>query len=393
MKKIILQCSGLLALLCLTALINAGASHAQSAAPIQPQGTPAIQPQSAAVMPGAIATPIQTQNATVMPNAVAGAKTAIIIVTEGSSREDSRRAFLDFEASVRKNYPNMPVLRAYTSATVRDTVRGTPEEAPSLAGALSVVADTGYAKAAILAVVTLPGRKYEDIRKTAAAFAAMPAGLAEVSVSLPLIGSEEDAYSISAALMDNFPSESRNGDAVLFIGPSTDDRNRDIRPDAINDPTSDSMGSLAYPALSWGLFRQGKRGSLYLTAFLGNTESLKDCLNILKMNKIKNVQLVPLLTLLDDADHLDIFGKLPQAGQTGSLAGQPDQTGQAGQLDQAGQQAAQLGQSDLAGLTGKSVAATLIREGFTVTPQPAGLLSNTAMTAIWRAKLQQILNK
>lgn len=268
-----------------------------------------------------------------------GEKTAIVIVSRGTALEEGLSSLLEFEKSVQAAYPTIPVLRAFTATEARDKVRGTADDTPSFPGALSILADTGYSLVAVLATHTLPDDDYNDVLATARHFESLPGGFRRVAVSLPLLGSEEDAYDISAILLETFPVEPKSGEAVVFVGPD-----------------AAGIGSLSYPALSWGLFRQGKRGSLHLVATYGsaesfNEESFKDCLGVLKLNKMKTVKLVPLMTTADERAESHIYG------------------------------------SDA-----KSFAARLTAEGLEVRSYKKGLGTDPAVAAVWRAKLQKTLD-
>ncbi|MDL2306683.1 sirohydrochlorin cobaltochelatase [Desulfovibrio sp. OttesenSCG-928-C06] len=261
-------------------------------------------------------------------------RTAVVIVSEGSELEEARTPLLSFEQAVQEAYPKIPVLRAFTNSAARNVVRGTVEDTPSLPGALSILEDTGYTQVVLLPTHTLPDQGTINITQVARSFETQPGGLRKIAHVLPLLGSEEDAYDVAAILMDTFPLEPKSGEAVVFVGKEIEDG-----------------GSLAYPALSWALFRQGKRGSLYLVATAQNEESLKDCVNILKMNKMKTVKLVPLVTVPDEYTQDLIYGK-----------------------------------------SAESFASRLSKESFEIQIHREGLASNEAIVALWRAKLQKMLD-
>ena len=261
-------------------------------------------------------------------------KTAIVIVSEGSPLEEARAPLLSLEKKVQEAYPKMPVLRAFTSSEARNAMRGSSEDTPSLPGALSILEDTGYSQVVVLPTHAMPGNDLEEIAQVARNFETQPGGLRRVNLVRPLIGSEEDAYDVAAILMDTFPLEPKSGEAVVFVGKE-----------------NSGGGSLAYPALSWALFRQGKRGCLYLVATAQNEESFKDCVNVLNMNKMKTVRLVPLTSVPDEYAQDFIFGK-----------------------------------------SAESFAYRLGKESFEVQIHREGLASNEAIIALWRAKLQKELD-
>lgn len=265
--------------------------------------------------------------------AFAAERSALVLAAFGSSRPEAVKSVESFAESLRLERPDLKIVRAFTSPEIVEKLRDGEFETPDAAEAISALAEEGFDQIGVLALYVTPGRGYHELLRTAERLEGLEGGRVKIRVSPPLLGSEEDAFSLASYLIYSLPGEIKPGEAVIFAGSGTE-----------------HPGSLAYPALNWALFLQGEKGSLYMVVNLENRESVDQAMRILKLNRRKVVWLVPLMSVNGNRAAAEIFG------------------------------------SD-----DYSLASRLKDAGHTVRPCKQGLVSNPSARTMWKARLKKLL--
>lgn len=266
-------------------------------------------------------------------NAFAAERSALVLAAFGSSRPEAVKSIESFAESLRRERPDLKIVRAFTSPEIVEKLRDGEFETPDAAEAISALAAEGYNKIGVLALYVTPGRGYNELLRTAERLEGLEGGRVKMRVSPPLLGSEADAFSLASYLIYSLPGEIKPGEAVIFAGRG-----------------AENPGSLAYPALNWALFLQGEKGSLYMVVNLENRESVDQAMRILKLNRRKVVWLVPLMSVNGIRAAEEIFGN--------------DED---------------------------SLASRLKDAGHTVRPCKQGLVSNPSAQTMWKARLKKML--
>lgn len=267
-----------------------------------------------------------------VPSTQAAQKNVVVLAAFGSLEPEAIQSIEKFAENLRAEHKNVKIITAYTAWQMVEGLKDGETAVPSFASVVSGLADEGYTRIGVLSLQVLPGYAYDGLLQKARSLEDAFNGRIKITVSPPLVGSEQDAFSLASYLIYSLPGEIKPGESVVFAGRG-----------------GEGLGSLVYPALNWGLFLQGEKGSLYMAVNVDNRESINQTLNILKMNKRKVVWLVPLHT---------VYGK----------------------------RAAQMFSTD-----DQSFASRLKDAGHTIRAHKQGLVSNASVQSMWKGRLKRLL--
>ncbi len=215
-------------------------------------------------------------------------KRAIVVAAFGTTVPEAAPALDTMVERVRAAYPGVPVTLCYTAAKIRRKLAEAGKNIPSPAEALAALPDQGVTDVALLSLQTIPGREYDDLVRTAAAFSGLPKGLSKVEVSAPLLFSRDDFPRVAKALVAAAPRERKPGEAVVFVGHGTD-----------------HPADMAYPALQYALWRCDRNA--FVTTVEG-TPSFEDAVADLKARGVKKAWLLPLFAVAGDHARNDMAG-------------------------------------------------------------------------------------
>lgn len=220
-------------------------------------------------------------------SAKAPAKTAVLLVTFGSSHAGALDQVRLIEPEVRAAHPGVEVAWAYTSAKVRQILAQRGEKLDSPEEALTKLQAQGVKRIVVQSLHVIPGAEFHDLVREARAFAHHGKDL-RVVLGWPLLSDTEDLQAL-ARIMLRAATPGRQADqALVWVGHGT------------HHPAG-----MAYPALAFALAQADPR------AYLGTVEgypSFDDVLGQLKASGVKAVKLMPLLTVLGEHSKQDIAG-------------------------------------------------------------------------------------
>lgn len=260
-------------------------------------------------------------------------KKALVLAAFGSSDPEAVKSIEAFADNLRKERPDLKVIKAFTSREIVEKLKDSSLETPSVSAVLSALADEGHSDIGVLSLHIMPGQSYAELAETVAHLEGVFGERVKVRLSPPLLASDADAFSLASYLIYSLPSEIKPGEAVFFVGHGLE-----------------NTGSLIFPALNWALFLQGEKGSLHLAVNMENSESLKQAMQVLKLNRRKVVWLIPLMSVNGTRAAKDIFST-----------------------------------DDV------SLASRLKDAGHTVRPYKQGLVSNPSVQTMWKSRLKRLM--
>ncbi|MDD2467017.1 MAG: sirohydrochlorin cobaltochelatase [Desulfobulbus sp.] len=221
-------------------------------------------------------------------------KTAILLVTFGTSVPRAKASFDNIDKLVKVAFPGVDVRWAYTSKIIRHKLakQGTQIDSPEMA--LSRLMDEGYTKVAVQSLHMIPGAEFNEINTNAHLFAQMVDGFDNLQVSMPLLISD-DTMEEALKIVKNqvIPKERKADEAVVLMGHGT------------HHPSDAIYSALMYKA-------QKMDPNFYVGTVEGHPtfEEIRDAL---VAKKIKKAYLIPFMTVAGDHAMNDMAGDEPDS--------------------------------------------------------------------------------
>lgn len=214
------------------------------------------------------------------------AKTAVLLVTFGSSHAGATAGLGQLEADLKAARPGLTLRWAYTSEKVRAILAKRGQKTASPKEALAALKAEGHQRVAVQSLHVIAGAEFHDLAAEVRAFAAAHPGF-RASLGRPLIANTDDLIALSGVLLAA-AGPPQPGQALVWVGHG-----------------SHSPAGLSYPALAWAL------GRAQPAAFLGTVEGKPDYDDVaagLKAGGFQQVRLMPLLTVIGEHSKEDIAG-------------------------------------------------------------------------------------
>ncbi len=216
-------------------------------------------------------------------------KPAILLAAHGTTDPEAGKDLEAVTIRVRKRFPGLETVWAYTSSFVRRRLgeKGVPVASPP--EALAGLAARGFGRIAVQSFHVVAGYDFEE-------FSHFRNDLdlpVDISVGRPLLDSSKDVERVARALLDGLPTERTPDQAVVFMGHGT----------------GHPAGS-AYLALALALAR------LDSNIFLGCLDSgsgIRDIRESILGRQIKKVWLLPFLALAGTHTKSDLAGPEPDS--------------------------------------------------------------------------------
>jgi sirohydrochlorin cobaltochelatase len=130
-------------------------------------------------------------------------KPAIVLAAFGASAATTRLAYRNFEAAIRRAYPECPLYEAYTSRHVIQRAREHGEHIPSLDETAAAIRAAGHDALAVLPLLTIAGEEYNKV-------AQFCWGLRRAVCAAPLLAVPADVTAAVAALKPHILPEAAN---------------------------------------------------------------------------------------------------------------------------------------------------------------------------------------
>ena len=219
-------------------------------------------------------------------------KDAILILSFGTTFKDSRVKNIDATAkAIADAHPNVKVVTAFTSHIVRKHMIDEEGKCdyPTPEDALNQLKSEGYTRIELVPLAVIPGIEYKyDV----ALFHEYKTQFKKMTLATPLMywqGQEEQADDITEVMQAmNFPAY-KKGTAIMLMAHGT--------PDPSN----------AYYSVIQNKLREMKRNDVHLYTVEG-WPALEDVAGKLKMHKVKNIILMPMMMVAGDHANNDMAG-------------------------------------------------------------------------------------
>src|SRR6056297_1487618 len=207
-------------------------------------------------------------------------KKGILLVAFGTSEASAKVSFENIEANVKKAFPGVDVVWAYTSHIIRHKLAKQGEMILSPAQALAKMMDEEYTHVAVQSLHTIPGKEYHALTMTVNAFKAMPGGFDRLILGYPMLGAQDTVSKAVDAIIATLPKVRKATEPVVLMGHGT------------HHP-----GNIYYAAMNWQL--QQKDPNIIMGTVEGYPE-LGDVIAWLKTKKAEKVWIMPFMSVAGD---------------------------------------------------------------------------------------------
>lgn len=223
-------------------------------------------------------------------------KSAMLVVSFGTSMPEARKAIDNLVDTVRKEFPGHEVRLSFTSNIIRRKIQREHGEAvPNPSQALAQLNDEGYTHVTIIPTHMIPGEEYDEVRGVASAFGKMSGkfGFEEIRVCSPFLDGVKGCEAVADILMKRFESRLKDKETAIIL---------------MGHGTPEHFANAQYLQLQLALNQKA-----YGRFFVGTVESspsLDDILAELKRHpEIKRLILSPLMIVAGDHANNDMAGE------------------------------------------------------------------------------------
>ncbi len=223
-------------------------------------------------------------------------KSAMLVVSFGTSMPEARKAIDNLVDTVRKEFPGHEVRLSFTSNIIRRKIQREHGDAvPNPSQALAQLNDEGYTHVTIIPTHMIPGEEYDEVRGVASAFGKMSGkfGFEEIRVCSPFLDGVKGCEAVADILMKRFESRLKDKETAIIL---------------MGHGTPEHFANAQYLQLQLALNQKA-----YGRFFVGTVESspsLDDVLAELKRHpEIKRLILSPLMIVAGDHANNDMAGE------------------------------------------------------------------------------------
>lgn len=230
------------------------------------------------------------------PAAFAEDKSAVLVVSFGTSVPEARQAINNLADSARKEFPGVEVRLAFTSNIIRRKLaRENDEHIANPVQALAALNDEGFTRVYVMPTHIIPGEEYDEIANVVDAFSTLAGkyGFKTLELGRPFLDGVPDCEGMADVLIKRFGEQlKREGTAIVLMGHGT--------PEHFANAMYSQL-QLALDTKAYGKF------------FLGTVEAapkIEDVITRLKRHKeVKRLVLSPLMIVAGDHAHNDLAGE------------------------------------------------------------------------------------
>ena len=222
------------------------------------------------------------------PAAEAEAKPVLLVVSFGTSYNDSREATIGaVEADLQKAYPDYEVRRAFTSQIIIDKLKERDNiDTDNVTQAMERLVSDGVKEVIVQPTHVMPGFEYDDMVKEVSAFSDK---FDKLTISNPLLTDNEDYDRLVSALVEETAEYNQDGTAIVFMGHGTEHESN-----AAYARMQKRFAALGY--------------SNYFVGTVEATPSLEDVIGLVKESGAEKVVLLPLMVVAGDHANNDMAG-------------------------------------------------------------------------------------
>lgn len=223
-------------------------------------------------------------------------KSAMLIVSFGTSVPEARKAIDNLVDAVKKEFPGVDVRLAFTSNIIRRKIlKEHGESIPTPSQALANLNDEGFTHVTIIPTHMIPGEEFDEIINVASAFADMRSkfGFEKISMCSPFLTGVKSCETVADILMKRFESQLKDKETGIIL---------------MGHGTPEHFANAQYLQLQLALNQKA-----YGRFFVGTVESspsIDDVIADLKRNPgIKKLVLSPLMIVAGDHAQNDLAGE------------------------------------------------------------------------------------
>lgn len=230
---------------------------------------------------------------------------AILLVVFGTSYPKAKAAYENIEKVYEQEFPEAKIQIAFTSDYIRRKIQ--QRDNISIDNPLTALArlnDEGYVDVVVQSLHVIPGEEFHDMVNIVESLRGIEGkfGFKNITVGAPLLMSNADYHSVSAALASQFDEYTTGQERTPHKSP------RDANETAIV-----FMGhGTEHPANSAYCQMANTLTANYKNVFLGTVEgypTYDDVVAKLKSARVKNVRLMPFMVVAGDHALNDLTGK------------------------------------------------------------------------------------
>ena len=148
-------------------------------------------------------------------------KTAIVLAAFGSRNKNAMASLAHITERVRAAHPDVPVLVAYTSKTIRGHMQQAGEAVDSVPDALARLHKDGATHVVIQSLHLIPGTEFHELLALANQHMLSEDGFTRVEVGFPLVAGDPGVTAVADAIVAIARKDKGDNDAVLFMGHGT----------------------------------------------------------------------------------------------------------------------------------------------------------------------------
>ncbi|MBR1486307.1 MAG: sirohydrochlorin cobaltochelatase [Synergistaceae bacterium] len=222
-------------------------------------------------------------------------KSAILIVSFGTSMPEARKAIDNLVNVVKKDFPNFEIRLAFTSNIIRRKLaREFNENISNPVEALAKLNDEGFKKVFIMPTHIIPGEEYDEILNVCEAFSILNGkyGFDEIKIGAPFMYSSKDCERMAEILISRFKSQLEDNQTGIVL---------------MGHGTPEHFANALYSLLQVELDKK-----LYGRFFLGTVEATPEIddvvANLKRHPEIKKLVLSPLMIVAGDHANNDLAG-------------------------------------------------------------------------------------
>ena len=152
-------------------------------------------------------------------------KTAVLVVSFGTSLPEARHAIDHFADSARKEFPKCEVRLAFTSNIIRRKIaRESGEVIQNPVQALALLNDEGFSRVYVMPTHMIPGEEFDELANVVQAFGTLKGkyGFRTLKLGRPFLDGVDDCEGMADVLIQRFSSQLQDKHtAVILMGHGT----------------------------------------------------------------------------------------------------------------------------------------------------------------------------
>ena len=223
-------------------------------------------------------------------------KSAILVVSFGTSMPEARKAIDNLVNSAKKNFPECEVRLAFTSNIIRRKLaRENKEFIPNPVQALAALNDEGFKNVYVMPTHIIPGEEYDELCNVTDAFSSLNGkyGFDDLETGKPFMNGTEDCERMADILIARFKKQLEDKDTGIIL---------------MGHGTPEHFANALYSQLQ--LILDKKAYGRFFVATVEAMPKIDDVIAKLKRHpEIKKLVLSPLMIVAGDHANNDLAGK------------------------------------------------------------------------------------